>query len=92
MRTFGRVLEAAVGDGLQQLGLEHQLLEARSMDAHIAFLLRAGLASGRLGLLHLLLLAASGAQHEQRVRNSIDDLACCSSSGGWARPSARCTH
>jgi len=53
------VLKATIRDGLQQLGLQHELLEAGGMDAHVALLLLAGLGSGPgILLLDLLLLAA----------------------------------
>jgi len=57
--TFRGVLKATIRDGLQQLGLQHELLEAGGMDAHVALLLLAGLGSGPgILLLDLLLLAA----------------------------------
>jgi hypothetical protein len=54
--TFRGVLEAAVRDRLQQLRLEHQLLEAGGVDADVALLLLPGLGARGLILLHLLLL------------------------------------
>ena len=55
------MLKTAVGDGLQQLGLQHELLEAGGMDAHIALLLLPSLGScAGVLLLNLLLLAAGG--------------------------------
>ncbi len=65
-RTFGGVLEAAIRDGLEELGLEHELLESGGVDADIAFLLLPAFRRRGLGLLDLLLLAAALARPVSR--------------------------
>ena len=60
------MLKAAVGNGLEQLRLQHELLESRCMDSDVALLLRSSLSCCCLGLLNLLLLAGGVKKADQR--------------------------
>ena len=62
------MLEAAVGDSLKKLGLEHELLEPSSVNANISLFLLPALDSGGLSLLDLLLLAVNY-QNRERGQN-----------------------